>query len=137
MKTYNKYARYFAIEKKMKSIGMHPDRNEMIAEFTEGRTESLRDLTPGEYREFTNQLSQLLNGDEARSDKMNTMRRKVIAILCQCGFTKDGKADMKRIQEWCITHGHAHRELNRYDVIDLQKLITQSERMLISNIERL
>lgn len=137
MTTHKVYAKYFAIEKKMKQIGMHVERADIIAEFTEGRTESLKDLTVTEYRELTNSLSSLLRNQEVTFDKNNQMRRKVIAILCQCGYTKDNRADMERINKWCITHGHAHCQLNEYDAYGLTKLVNQAEEMLRKHIERI
>ena len=130
------YSTYFAIEKRMKSSGMDIDRAELIADFTEGRTESLKDLSPKEYKEFCQSINSLLGADTA-PDKNNQMRRKVIAILCQCGYTQAGKPDMNRINDWCVTHGHGHCALNDYDGAGLQKLIQQASMMLKSLTERL
>ena len=131
------YSRYFAIEKKMKTAGMHVDRAELIANFTEGRTESLRELSATDYREFTNHLSAMLGDAQMKDTKANRMRKKVIALLCQCGYTRNDKPDMKRINEWCINRGHGKCELNEYREEILPALIYQAEQMLNKTIEQL
>lgn len=131
------YAKYFALEKRMKAAGMHVDRAEIIADFTEGRTESLRELTATEYRELTNHMSTLVGAGEFKKSPANRMRKKVIAILCQCGYTKEGMPDMDRINEWCINRGHGHKPLNAYKEESLPALIFQAEQMQQKIIERL
>ncbi|MCO5230164.1 MAG: hypothetical protein M9958_03310 [Chitinophagales bacterium] len=133
----NKYAQYFAIEQKMKHSGIDIDRSELIADYTEGRTESLQDLSAREYRELIRQLNSLLGNSSYQEDKKQRMRRKVVATLCQCGYVIDGKADMERINGWCISHGVEHCPLNKYSLKGLQTLIKQAEYMLKSYIEKL
>jgi len=121
----------------MKTAGMHVDRAELIANFTEGRTESLRELSATDYREFTNHLSAMLGDAQMKDTKANRMRKKVIALLCQCGYTRNDKPDMKRINEWCINRGHGKCELNEYREEILPALIYQAEQMLNKTIEQL
>lgn len=137
IKRKNVYAQYFAIEQRMSEVGMHIDRAEIIADFTEGRTESLKDLTVSEYRELIQSLNAMINHHKIQFDKNNQMRRKVIAILTQCGYVEHNRADMQRINQWCISHGHKHCILNEYDTDGLRILITQAENMLKTQIEAL
>ncbi|MCZ2393398.1 MAG: hypothetical protein LC105_06060 [Chitinophagales bacterium] len=132
------YKEYFAIEKRIKQTGADIDRKELIADFTEGRTDSLRDLSPLEYRELCRSLNALLGHKQVPHERKNQMRRKLIATLCQCGFVNaDNKPDMERIQNWCVQYGHAGKQLNDHTYKELQKLITQAEIMLKKHIERL
>lgn len=121
----------------MKEAGMHIERSELVADFTEGRTDSLKELSPLEYQEFIKALNNLLGANDTPRDVKSRMRRKVIAILCQCGYTAEGKADMTRINQWCISHGNAHSILNQYSKPQLQKLIIQAEAMLTTTIKSL
>jgi hypothetical protein len=132
-----KYSKYFAIEKKLKASGMSVDRADLIADFTEGRTDSLTGLSETDYREFTNHLSKVLSGQTFTPPKGERMRKKVIAILCQCGYVKNEKADMPRINEWCKKHGHKHVELNAYKLKELTQLVYQAEQMYKHEIEAL
>lgn len=131
------YTQYFAIEQKMKQSGIDIDRAELIADFTHGRTESLKELSPREYCEFIRQLNSLLGNGSYQEDKKQRMRRKVIATLCQCGYVIEGGADMERINGWCISHGVEHCTLNKHSLKGLQTLIKQAEYMLKSYIEKL
>ena len=131
------YSKYFAIEKKMKAAGMHVDRAEIIADFTEGRTESLRELSSTDYRELTNYMSAILGDNKFKPNKADRMRKKVIALLCQCGYTLNDKPDMQRINEWCVNRGHGKCELNNYKEQSLPALIFQAEQMLNKTIEQL
>ena len=133
----NNYKAYFALEKKLNQAGFREERKEIIEDFTNGEKSSLKELTAEEYKQLTKQLQKLLGTSvkrEAKQDWMNTpenrMRRKIIANLRRCGFTKDGKADIERINHWATTHGHAHKPLNDYNKKELVKLVTQSENYL-------
>lgn len=131
------YKSFFAIEKRMKTAGMDIDRAELVADYTEGRTESLKDLSPFEYRGLIKALNTLLGAKDYPRDVKDQMRSKVIAILCNLGYTKDDKPDMIRINHWCVTHGHGKCELNQYSQTGLSKLIYQAEAMLKKTIEKL
>jgi len=122
-----KFSKYFAIEKKLKDSGMRIYRAELISDFTDGNTDSLKGLSATEYRELTNRMSAMLPAQQFKDDKANKMRKKVIALLCQCGYTKHDKPDMQRINEWCIKRGKMKVELNDYKVKDLPALIYQAE----------
>ena len=121
----------------MKSAGMNIDRAELVADFTEGRTESIKDLSPLEYQRFIKALNSLLGANDTPRDVKSQMRTKVIAILCNLGYTENDKPDMLRINQWCISHGHAKCELNQYSQSGLSKLIYQAEAMLKKTIEKL
>ena len=133
----NAFKHYFAVEKKLRASGMRIERAELISEFTGGAKSSLRDLSSTEYSELLTQMNNLAKRQDI-ADKLNLMRRKVIANLTKCGYiTAERKADMERINNWCVTHGHAHKRLNDYNAWELQKLITQAENMYAKFLERL
>lgn len=74
---------------------------------------------------------------EKQQNSENTMRRKVIACLREAGYNKAGVADMARIYEWVNKYGHAKKELNKYDYLELVKLVTQAELFKKSHLEGL
>ena len=88
--------------------------------------ESIKDL---EHRELN-----LLNDDMKRSIYAlnvceNKQRRKVIALFCQMEYVANKKADMVRINAWCVKYGHQHKELNYYYGAELAALVSQVERV--------
>lgn len=136
MSTYNQY---FAIEKSARGLGIPVNRDEIIAGLTGGRTHSLKDLSPHEYRELINYMNQMVltqkTEDEIHCEKM---RRKVIALLCKCGYvTKDNRPDIFRINSWCRDYGHGSKLLNEYTRQELPKLINQVDAMYLKQIDAL
>jgi deoxycytidylate deaminase len=130
------YSHYFALEKKLRTMGMRIEREELISEFTNNRTSSLKELTACEYEHMIRNLNNMVQKQNV-ADKMNTMRRKVIACLAKSGYVDStGRSDMKRINQWCVTHGHAHKTLNEYDGVELQKLIIQAESLYDKFLKR-
>lgn len=125
------YKQYFAIEKKLKAKGLDMSRSELIESFTDGNKASLKHLTHREYNEFIQWLNRQDNVTQQKSwtqTKENVMRRKVISLLKSIGYTTgDDKADMKRINKWCVEYGHLHKELKEYkSTSDIAKLLNQA-----------
>ncbi len=119
------YRQFFAICKK--NGWEYKDK---VAEFTEGRTDSLSSLTDGEYKEMllrAQRFNQLPKDSPA--DKM---RKKIISMARQMGWTitpqppKAGgkeKADMERIDNWCLKYGKFKKVLNKHTVPELTLLV--------------
>jgi hypothetical protein len=60
------------------------------------------------------------------------MRRKVIALFARMDYVKNGKADMKRINQWCCTSGMYHKVLNQHNAFELTQLVSQVEKVFRS-----
>ena len=57
------------------------------------------------------------------------MRKKLIHLAKEMGYTKDGKADMDKINAWCLHYGYGKKELNKYAYNELPKLLSQFEKV--------
>lgn len=125
----SKFAQYFALEKQLKATGYKADRSDLIADYTGNRSTSLKELTPHEYNGLIRFMNEQLQPfKQKQEDKNRRQRRKVIALFCNMHYvTADGKADMKRINDWCIKYGHLHVELTYYSGADLTRLVSQAE----------
>ncbi len=98
------------------------ERAAYIDAFTQGRTGSLRALTKYEAMD----MIRALDSPDGRS--ADTQRKKVISYARAAGWTRhNGKADMERINNWCIQYGHGHQPLNDYTPEQLPKLIYQAQ----------
>ena len=130
----NQYAPFFAALKAAEQrTNTKIDRQELIADFTNGRTESLKDLSRIELSELIHQL-----GGKTANDPCDVMRKKIISLLKYQGYTlAGGKADMPRIYAFIEKYGYLPLPLNEYDQRHLPKLITQVETMKRKYIERL
>lgn len=93
------YAQLFAICKKH---GF--DYKDKVAEFTNGRTESLKALTDGEYREFMIRL-QRLNPQPPKGGFMpklgDAQRKKMLGIANQMRWGSTNTELVTAVNEWC------------------------------------
>lgn len=134
------YARFFSLfreAQKHTSYASFPYDNhaELVADFTNGRTASLRRLTAEERRNIERRMEELANPVEA---SMQRMRRKVIGILAGRGvINAQGKPDMERIYAWARKYGYLHKELNAYTVAELPMLVSQAEAIMASDLKAL
>lgn len=97
------------------------------------RTQRCSELNYNEMKELLEKLqdpnpkSQAPSPKSQQEQSMDTMRKKIISNFRKMGYEKDGKADMYRINGWCLNYGHAHKLMNNYSYEELVKLVTQAE----------
>jgi hypothetical protein len=128
--------------------GLREHKQDIVFEYTEGRTTSTKEMYEEEIQKFidthnqTSNISQKRNvrpfrktvddyeqGEEERQS--NTMRRKIIGI-CREAFdmnTEADKADMKSIYACVEKLGYLKKNLNSYTYEELITLVTQFERI--------
>lgn len=127
--------RFFALFSAAQKAGKHEyaDYQDLLRDWTGGKKEHLRDLSPDEQRSLEAHLQEMVN---PVAEAANRMRRKVIACLRAHGCsTPEGKADMERINAWCVKYGHAHKPLNHVTNAELPRLVTQAERVNMSDLK--
>lgn len=134
----NNYSQFFLLFSKLQQIGYTQERDEIIYCHTSGRTTSLKELTDVEYKDMITWMSHILTRETAvNAEKETRQRRKVIALFCQMGYVKQERADMYRINQWCINYGHLKKSLNYYKGVDLVKLVNQAEKVYESFVKKL
>jgi hypothetical protein len=103
---------------------------EMVGGATGGRTESSKELTYTEAADLIKQLQAMQPVQQWKPKPGEQQRRKIIAIAYNMHWEipnpKGGKpkADMNRINDWCIKFGFGHKKLNDYTVQELPKLVS-------------
>ena len=122
----SRYSMFFGLVRKAQFSGLAvSDHHELVREHTQGRTESLHDLSNAEYLELCSMLRRVIDPKAESADKM---RKKLIGILKGCGYlAATGKADMPAIYGWVMKHGHLHVALNKYPYAELPRLVYQAE----------
>lgn len=100
------------------------DRHALIHTYTGGRTSSTKNLTDKEGLSIIEDISKMFP-----TNAPDRMRKKVIALFRSMGVETQGKADMVKIDDWCVQYGHKHRPLNDYRVKELPKLISQVQKV--------
>lgn len=136
------YRVYFALEKRLRDMGNNIERKELIEDFTEGKKSSLKELSAQQYRELCNWITQTfkLNETQAKSDWQNSpenqMRRKIITLFIKMGYTTaSGKIDLEKLDKWAEQYGHLKKPLNKYNRLELPKLVSQAEAVYYSFIK--
>lgn len=106
---------------------LHIDKEgkiEMVQGFSGGRATSSKDLFSDEAAAMIKHLKSV-DPTEKSAEKM---RKKIISMAHEMGWTSaPGKADMKRIDQWCTKFGYLKKHLDSYNYNELPKLVTQFE----------
>jgi hypothetical protein len=104
---------------------------EMIAQASNGRTSSTRELTQSEAFGLIDSLvDKTPNHWKQRNAAMDKMRKKIIGYAREMGWFVPGdlrKVDMERLNGWCRKYGFGKKALNAYSYEELPKLVTQFE----------
>ncbi|MEO8589438.1 MAG: hypothetical protein ABI432_08730 [Flavobacteriales bacterium] len=101
-------------------------RHELVYQFTQGRTNSSREMLAHECNSLIHTLEQQL--DDTEGDKLYRMRRKVFSLAHELGWELiNGKVDRERLDFWCSKYGKFHKALMEHTVPELRSLITQLE----------
>ena len=106
---------------------------EMVGGATNGRTESSKELHYNEAADLIKQLQAMQPVVQWKPKPGELQRRKIIAIAYNMGWEIPNpqggkpKADIKRINEWCIKFGFGHKPLNQYTTAELPKLVSVFE----------
>lgn len=122
------FKRYFSLEKTIKARGIDTDRKELLDVYTEGKINSLRKLTTGQYDSFCNWIEKAYEINTEKSPE-NKMRRKIIMLFRKMNYTKGDAVDMERVKLWVLKYGYLKKPLNEYTMKELPKLVTQAERV--------
>lgn len=103
------------------STGLMAQKRNLILGFTDGRTESSKDMTYQEAGALITHLKSL--------DASHKMRRRIIKMAHEMGWHLPGtqKIDMDAINEWCKKYGAYHKPLNDHSATELPRLVTQFE----------
>lgn len=116
---------------------------EMVASFTNGRTESSREMTAAEADE----LLRSLNDHQPEADAKDKMIRKIIAMAREMGVVTrepvvgpDGKVKQKsnytRLNHWMLQLSYLKKPLNQYSYAELPKLVTQYTAVYMSWLKK-
>lgn len=105
--------------------GLMAEKANIVLGFTDGRSESSRDLTDEEARELIDYLQK-----EKPDDACNKMRRKIISLVYEMHWAKAGdwRAAMAAIDKFCLSEKSLFKKaLNSHSYGELVQVVSQFE----------
>lgn len=112
------YKTFFAI---CKAIGR--EKEDVVLEFTDGRTNSLSALNDGEFKELMIQLRRLQPTPKTwTAPPGDAQRKKMIGIARNMQWGRDTIEIVRRLDEWCVQT--FKMKMNDMDLSTLGKAVT-------------
>lgn len=121
----SKYSTFFAAYNASVKSGNPYSKEEQVAIFTQGRTESLKELSDQELKELTAQL----NGQANQNDKADTMRKAIISIFHKMNYRNPAAAAKSWAEKMGVgaKENNVKKHFNAYTPQELKKLIYKAE----------
>lgn len=122
---HNNRKRLFAVLSNL-GLGEKEQRATVIFGFTNGRTDSSKDLSDWEEEDLIRHL------EDPQYEACNKMRRKMISRAYEMRWgnphTQEGKREaVRKINDWCKESGYKKKEFNAYTYDELPTLVSQFE----------
>lgn len=109
----------------LSKAGLSEQKDEIVYEYTDGRTTHLTDMNQTE----TAALIKALSG----KSKKDAMVGKILSMAHEMGWElPDGKVDMKRINAWCEKYTKQKKALDQIPVNELPAVVTVFEKVYMS-----
>lgn len=123
----NPYTAFFSAYNASQKAGNRSSKEEVVLDFTKGRTASLRDLSQNELKQLVDSLNNLSGfKPKVTNDKADRMRKAIIAI-----FKKMGRPTTAAVA-WAEKQGvrGIKKPFNEYTTQELHVLIQIAEKVL-------
>lgn len=127
----NKYAAFYTELNKLPGMS----KEEAVYNFTNGRTRSLRDLSPWDLQELTRRMRTLttkpLTVAKPPDDRRIPMIKKVVYLAHEMRMVKPlpegngSKNDYTALNKWMLEKSYLRKKLNAYTYGELPKLVSQ------------
>lgn len=111
--------------------GLTDQKEDIVMEFTDGRTTHLRDMN---YNEINDLINALKGGRTSRDVQIN----KILSMAHEMKWeTADGRVDMSRLNAWCRKYTHQHKSLDQIPDNDLPQVVTIFQKVYMSFLKGL
>ena len=121
MKTRN-YARFYVLLNRMPSTDREELKAGLIRQFSDGRTDSLKELTDKEYTAMCDEMQRLIGGDKAREIYREELRRKRSTVLHLMQKMGIDTSDWDRVNNYCLHPRIARKEFRKLTTDELDVL---------------
>jgi hypothetical protein len=125
---------FLQLVKALNSANQFGRRHDYAYRASNGRTESTKALTENEAKIILAELEQKF----PVRDGADVMRKKIISFAHQMFWElPGGKADMKRINNWCVEKGPYQKKLNDHTVKELTILVSVFKKIYKDFMDRI
>ncbi len=126
MKNIKNYARFFALIKPLP--GDHEEMKEnLVKAFTNGRTMSLREMAPDEYRRMCDSLESSRAANLSQKDFTAEIKKKRSAVLKRMQLLGINTSDWAAVDEFCLNPRIVGKEFRAISLEELKRLIPKLE----------
>ncbi len=123
------YSRFYAICK-AKGIDLELYKDDLITEFTHGRTASLKEMTDAEYDEMCDCLQNDRSRDESSEAYLARRRKSRSAVLNRIQRLGVDTTDFSKVNDFCQNRRIAGKPFGMLSVEELEALVPKLESML-------
>lgn len=125
------YSRFYAIAK-AKGIDLDQHKETLVAQFTGGRTESLREMSPAEYEQMCECLQtgrRIGETSEAYKERLRRARSAALNRMQRLGVDTSDRT-FAAVNEFCLSPRIAGKPFGMLSVEELQALVPKLEAIL-------
>lgn len=116
------YARFYGLLRDMPGMDKEELKRTVVLEFTEGRTDSLKEMTLKEYKNACEAMKKIILPGRARTAARENLRRARSAALHQMQLLGVDTTNWKIINRFCRDRRIAGREFDQLSCSELQAL---------------
>lgn len=116
------------------------EKENAVLDITGGRTVHISEMSETEAARLIYNLQSLTGKSNWKpgNDPRLKMQHKIIAMAHEIGWNlRNGKIDMKKLNEWCEKTSYLRKEFNKYTFAELRRLVAQFEKVYHFYIENL
>lgn len=113
------YAAFYGLLKQMPGAV----KEEIVLQFTDGRTDSLREMSLHEYNKAIRSMEKLVRGEE--TEAMRILKSKRSAVLHQIQLLGIDTADWKKVDAFCRDKRIAGKRFTQLDSEELDRLLVK------------
>ena len=125
------YSRFYALAKE-KGIDLEQHKEVLVAQFTDGRTSSLREMTNAEYEDMCDCLQsgkQRGESNEAHKERLRKARSAVLNRMQRLGIDTADKT-FAAVNEFCLNPRISGKPFGLLSIEELEALVPKLEAIL-------
>lgn len=123
------YSRFYALCK-VGGVDAVAYKEDLVSEFTDGRTVHLREMTDGEYDEMCDSLQNGGHPGQSREEFLEKRRRSRSAVLKRLQKLGIDTTDFSKVNAFCSSKRIAGKPFGSLTIAELDALVPKLEAML-------